>query len=291
MPSISAHTRDWPRVERPLLLAVTILFLLGAAWMLVRFVGLFLDDSWELAQVPHVFDPAGKKAVAAPSLADYHLFGAAPGQIDGDVVLESAPETDLDLVLRGTLATDDQDQALAIIADGRGGEQTYGVGDELPGSARLYRVYEDRVLLRTDEGVEALSLRPPDGSPPERRAADTRTGVGRLNVVQPRTSTDWAALRSAMLADPARIAKNVSALPVQIDGELVGFRLRPGRDAALLTQLGLRQSDVITAVNGIELNDYSKAADVLTELKTASTLRVTVLRNGQQQQLTIPLNQ
>ena len=75
-----------------------------------------------------------------------------------------APETKLKLVLRGVFSSEDQDNARAIIADPRGKEEQYSIGDMLPGNAELSEVHADKVILKRSGRYETLRL-PTDNKP------------------------------------------------------------------------------------------------------------------------------
>ena len=70
-----------------------------------------------------------------------------------------------------------------------------------------------------------------------------------------------------------------------------GFRIYPGRDRAAFTRLGLHPADQVTAVNGTPLDDRDRSEQILKTLSSSSEARVTVIRNGQQQELTLNLAQ
>ncbi|MEF8834372.1 MAG: PDZ domain-containing protein, partial [Halofilum sp. (in: g-proteobacteria)] len=74
------------------------------------------------------------------------------------------------------------------------------------------------------------------------------------------------------------------------DGELIGFRIQPRtNEARLLEEVGIRPDDVITRVNGIPLNDRAQGNRALQELRDASMIDVTILRDGRSQRLSIPI--
>ena len=75
-----------------------------------------------------------------------------------------APETKLQLILRGALSSDDPEHARAIIADPRGKEEQYAIGEELPGNAELSEIHPDRVILKRNGRFETLRL-PKDKMP------------------------------------------------------------------------------------------------------------------------------
>lgn len=282
-----------PRHERLLALAAILLALAAIAWTLWRYL-----PGWSS---PLPGDSVGAPGTAtaqsrAPdrSLADYALFGAASnaaGGADIDVVID-APDTDLDLTLRGTLATEQPDQALAIIGDSQGTERRYAVGDELPGGATLHRVYRDRVILRRAGEMETLRLRDPEritSAAPE--GSRPRAATGRERQAGSAVPSALGTAVSELRSDPAEIMRNFTAVPVQEDGRLVGVRLRSTGDGALLSRIGLHSSDVVTSVNGIPVNDMSRTGELMTQLQSASSFQVTVLRNGREQQINVSLDQ
>lgn len=294
MPALSIKSLD-PKHERRLALTVIVLAVVAIAWTAWRYLPDWLEGS--LPGTPVSPQPAerGKADDAARSLADYALFGAAPANdagLPGEVVI-NAPETDLDLSLRGTLAADAPEHALAIIADGEGTERSYRVGEELPGGAELHRVYRDRVILRRGGELEALKLREPEraaavgGEAPDRNAP-ARAASTRGQAASPEIRDKVREFRR----DPAELLRQFAAVPVQDGGRMVGVRLRStGEGGDLLSQVGLRSTDVVTSVNGIPVTDMSRAGELMTQLRSAGSFRVTVLRNGREQQISVSLGQ
>jgi C-terminal processing protease CtpA/Prc len=63
----------------------------------------------------------------------------------------------------------------------------------------------------------------------------------------------------------------------------------PGRDAEAFLRLGLRPGDLVTAIDGAPLDDPSRGEQILSTLGNSSEAHITVLRNGQQQDLTLDL--
>ena len=93
----------------------------------------------------------------ARQVAGYHLFGRA------EVIANSnsptvAPQTKLNLVLHGVIASSNQEDAVAFIATRGGEEKSYSPGDKLPGGAELREIYEDRVILGHSGRLETLML-------------------------------------------------------------------------------------------------------------------------------------
>ena len=70
-----------------------------------------------------------------------------------------------------------------------------------------------------------------------------------------------------------------------------GFRVYPGRDRMAFMRLGLRPGDQVTAINGTPLDDRDRGEQILHTLSSSSEAHVTVIRNGQQQDLVLNIAQ
>src|ERR1700728_1459653 len=99
--------------------------------------------------------PAARTGVNAQIVAAAHLFGTAvadPTTQDPN----NAPLSSANLVLAGTIATQDPKRGIAIITDG-GPSKVYAVGENVNG-ASLYSVYLDHVILDRGGTLETLLL-------------------------------------------------------------------------------------------------------------------------------------
>jgi general secretion pathway protein C len=74
-------------------------------------------------------------------------------------------------------------------------------------------------------------------------------------------------------------------------GRMNGFRVYPGRDRMAFMRLGLRPGDQVTAINGTPLDDRDRGEQILHTLSSSSEAHVTVIRNGQQQDLVLNIAQ
>lgn len=219
-------------------------------------------------------------------IAQWHLFGeiqkAAPVPV---VQVTEAPDTKLNLKLRGLLASSDPVAARAIIADGRGKEEAYKIGQKLPGNAVLREIYADRVILEYRGRLEALRL-PKDAVANALVSTSSVNTSRRRNRVTQAGTADNAALlrqyRDALINRPQTLMNLVSATPVtdKATGKLKGYRIRPGKDRRLLGRFGLKSGDVVTTVNGVALNNPIKALEIMRDLSTASSVTLDVERNG-----------
>jgi len=260
----------------------------AATWVLALAVGvqaaMILTDlaGVDRAPSPGVMAAASRVRQAPVDIAaitNSHLFGVAPAPAgSGDA---NAPQTNMPLVLTGVIAANDPRDGLAILGPSVAATKVYAVGDDIPGGARLHGVLSDRVLLERNGRIEALALpRQPSGAglsapPPSLSAAPTQPVLERM--------------RELVTRNPGIIGDIMRPEPVFAGGKQQGFRVYPGRDPEVFLQLGLRPGDLVTAIDGTPLNDPSRGEEILRTLGTSSEAHVTILRNGQQQDLTLDL--
>ncbi len=258
------------------------------------------DLTWALVPAPdlsaHSDSPAVLSAqqsraatVDAAPVVRAHLFGkAGTGKPTRRVV--DAPETKLNLVLRGVFFSPETNEARAIIASSGGDDRPYGAGDTLPGGAAIEEIQVDRVLLRRNNRLEVLRLpkdkdafargRKPLGalrSPARGKRAEARRIDYRSNRQLARSLGRY---RRQLEKNPERLADLARIEPAMQDGRLLGYKLAPAKNARLLNRFGLRPGDVLVELNGINLSEPSRGFDALAELSNANELSVDVLRDG-----------
>lgn len=300
-------TLDWKRAGD--------LFFLGQAQrrvitfiqvLLVVLLALALAElTWKLipAQVsslaPSARGPAGVPSPRAQGeagmswdIARWHLYGV---KAEGREIpaVETLPETQLNLILSGVVASGGATTGGgAIIAVPGGVEAFYPVNAQLPGGAVLKEVYPDRVVLERNGRLETLRL-------PKEGLSEVRGGAGQAAAARPAAPRGGAAgspatlreYRDMVFTDPQTAVNLVKITPKSAGGRFLGYELQPGRDAALLSRMGLSPGDVVTSVNGVTLDSPAKALSLLRELSTTEEFRVDIQRGGVPQSLMININQ
>jgi type II secretory pathway component PulC len=86
-----------------------------------------------------------------------------------------------------------------------------------------------------------------------------------------------------------RILAETGIAPVLEDGRVVGLQITRLPEGTLLSDAGLRAGDVITRINGTEIDGMATLVSLWPRLQGASELRAVVLRNGQPQSLLVTL--
>ncbi|MFW2373967.1 MAG: type II secretion system protein GspC, partial [Gammaproteobacteria bacterium] len=192
-------------------------------------------------------------------------------------VQTEAPETRLNLVLKGLLAATPMENASAIIALGKGGkEDSFSIGDQVS-SATVKEIYEDRVILENSGRFETLTL--------PKEFADIGPGARTFGRQSTTNLTDTPGgvlgeIRSKILKNPTSFGDYAIPIPYNENGKLIGYRLQPQGDRALFDKVGLAPSDVIVELNGIKLNNPNRSLKALRKLQNAKSMDITVLRNG-----------
>jgi general secretion pathway protein C len=161
----------------------------------------------------------------------------------------------------------------------------YSVGQNLPGGAKLHAVYDDRVILDRNGALESLML--PHGA--GGRGAAPPPVVA--NAAAPGENPLLDKMRRLITSDPGVVGEILRPQPVFTDGKMNGYRVYPGRNRAAFSHLGLQAGDLVTSINGTPLDDPNRGNEIFRTLSTSSEARVSVMRNGRQQDLVLNLSQ
>jgi general secretion pathway protein C len=145
----------------------------------------------------------------------------------------------------------------AIIAGADGVQNSYATGEEVAPGVRLLSVGFDFVLIGGNGAEQRLAM---EGADPPAAAAGAPGGTG-----------------ASLALTPAAIRNNVALAPRLIAGRVSGFLVSATGNPAVLGRAGLRDGDVITAVNGRPLTD---PATLQSQLSPGARLSLTVERGA-----------
>jgi general secretion pathway protein C len=256
--------------------------------------------AWQLAQLAWMLVPAPASGdlVATPAnveaqqggsanmtadvsaISNAHIFGIADADdeiatstiVEDDVKLD----TKLNLSLKGTIASDQSGQAVAIISNGGKDEKVYTIGDSVTSNAKLHAVYADRVVLSENGVLTNLKLPKefPEGTPV---AARRNTTLSTRQSVNANTQS----IQAVVSQNVSKLADVIRPTPYFVNGQQQGYRVYPGRNRAQFSALGLRPGDLIKDIDGQALNDPTQAMQIFQSLGSADQVSVTVERNGQ----------
>lgn len=271
-------TLRWSLIARSLFWLALALF----GWTAARFTVAVLLPARTLPVVQAVPEaPSVQSLDMVQQILAAGLFGDIPQAIEKKVVRAKPSATISGLVLHGVVATGD-DAALAMIASEQSGgvAKIYALNEELPGGGVLYDVLSDRVLVDIGPTRLQLHLRKLDkgknapGSAPAQAAAK----VERPTTPSPRISL--AALQNDLKDNPGALSRRFVARPFRQGGVQIGYSVREIGQQAVMKKLGLRSGDIVTQVNGIDLNSDAQALAVYQELTQAKSVVAKVMRGN-----------
>jgi len=282
---------DWTRR------AIRVLNLLLVVWI----AWLLATMTWSLLAKPEPTETAMPEPVVVTpqasqqdelvrQLPNWHLFGQVATEAEPvkKAVPVDAPDTRLKLQLHGTFSSADPALARAIIADERGDEEMYAVGDMLPGNAELSEIQTDKVILQRDGRYETLRL-PREDAASGGGVSNSAASSGRYsstNRMDYSTTARLQSLRQALKRNPKSLFGLVRAIPKKDDkGKMIGYILRPGREPELFQKMGLLAGDVVTQINGINLDNLASGMRALRSVQSGDAVTMTVLRGGRQENL------
>ena len=177
-----------------------------------------------------------------------------------------------------------------------GGAGPYWPGDQIRPGARVISVERRMVHVRNGSQLEYIELgvEPPKGpakpviDPNAKKTEDEpkapggiEGGADAIKCESEHVCTIERGWLEGILANPASLAKQARVMPSVKDGETRGFKFYGIRPGSLPKLLNLKNGDLVTAVNGIELKSMDGAMALYTKLRRASNLSITVERKGE----------
>jgi type II secretion system protein C len=169
----------------------------------------------------------------------------------------------------------------------------YSPNDVLRPGVIVQRVERGKVVFRNGAQMEYLALgaQPPPPAPiatlpveTEEKPANDREIEGAVEAISCDESMTNCTVDKAfvekLMANPAQLTKQARIVPAVADGETKGYKFYGIRPGSLPKLLGLKNGDLLTSVNGHELESLDQAMDLYNKLRRASHLSVTVERKG-----------
>lgn len=270
-------------------LLVALLLALGLA---ARLGFGLLDLAAPQAVAPAIADTAmaASTPVDLSALQRLQLFSAeapAVALADPAVTASAVPAlpSSLDLRLEGVMLAASAGGSRAVIASGTQ-QRSYKVGEALAGSSAvtLQAVARDHVIIDNRGTREVLALRSAAAAPAVTSAATPAPAAAAGTPPwSPADGMPDFATASAALSELMQLS------PAQANGQLIGLRLEPGQRLKEFVQLGFRSGDVVTAVNDVPMDDFSRLPELYGLLQGSAAVSFSLLRDGQPLRLDISL--
>jgi general secretion pathway protein C len=268
----------WAHIARPIFWLALALF----GWTAARFTIVALTPEPTLPVLQQAPDnPVVQAGAAAARITSASLFGETARQSEQKVVRARPSATISGLVLHGVMATGDQTAVAMIASDGgKNAARVYALNDRLPGGGVLYDVLPDHVLVDVGATRLRLDLRKLDQTTARPVALAPSAADRSLQQASMASPISLAALQEDLKNDPGALARRFVARPFRKGGVQVGYSVREIGRQEIMKKLGLRSGDIITRLNGIELNNDAQAFAAYQELIQAKSVVANVMRGN-----------
>jgi general secretion pathway protein C len=216
------------------------------------------------------------------SITKRNLFQTGTGvkKDEANIVLDNLEETELKLKLWGTVAADNSQLSFAIIEDESKREQNvYKIEDTIQ-NATVKMILADKVVLSVSGSDEVLQLerRSSDSSSSSRKTTSSVRTTSTTGATTTRISLRRAQVESAM-ENLAELMTQITIKPYN-EGGVEGLSLSNIKANSLFRRMGLRNGDVLVAVEGQALTSADQAYQLYESLKSSDSASVEINRRG-----------
>lgn len=232
--------------------------------------------------------------VISPPLSSLQKSDGGEGEeeeIYNDPVLSSLP-----LTLEGTIVHRNPYRSLATVEVG-GKALSYTVGDNIDGLAEVISVVRKKVIIRNSDTRKLEYIEIPRDLKIERRKPVVKVvpkpTFGAPEKVKPsvvkREGNTFKAKRSDVNKKLNNLGKLLREAKVEravdpVTGEVMGFEFKSIKEGSDISDLGFQVGDIIKSVDGEIINSPSTAMRLFNQMKNASELKITINRDGQDQE-------
>ena len=211
------------------------------------------------------------------STAVYDPDAAKAGDTAGEC------KSDSNVRLLATVVADPPTYSSALISIGSGREgkaDGYAIGDDVSGEGRITLIEQKKVCLDGGScifiGGDTAKVASAAGDKPEEGGISQDGG---------KTVVEQSVIDGAM-GDLAALSSQVRVVPHKgSDGAIDGYRLSAIRKGSLFEKLGIKNGDIVHAVNGQALTSSDGALQVYSSLKSERSFTFDITRRNQRQSL------
>lgn len=280
-------------VSNCLILFIIAVNMVSSIWKYINFsADKFLQSSvvnTKYKEEPVVFDLASWQLIS-----QQNWFGKYQNVIKPENTAEPAvEETRLKVVLRG-IAFGARPGA---VIEESAKQQVFFHGDTLANhDAVIEGIYRDHVLLRYRGKTERLSLEGDAGAgtpSTEEIKRDPEDASKQVNISERASSVQQSvsvpsAIREELAKDPQKIFNYFQLLPVS-KARGGGYEIKPGANRTLFDSSGLKEGDIILALNERVFTHPREMMALIRHLPSMPSLQLTVSRKGERYDISVSL--
>ncbi len=204
---------------------------------------------------------------------------------------EAGAKTALPLVLLATIVAEPAQFSSCLIAEEKSedGAAGYGIGDPVMDDATIHRIEQKRVVLKRSDGeLEYLAMDDAEFERPLKTAKAGKVGkAGKWDGVEKDGETKFTIDEETfnkILENPDKLASQIRAVPkTDESGKVIGYRLSGIKRSSLFRKLGIKNGDVVHAVNGHDLTSISSALAAFDSLQSERSFKFDVTSRKKKQ--------
>ena len=202
---------------------------------------------------------------------------------------EAGAKTALPLVLLATIVAEPAEYSSCLIAEEKSedGASGYGIGDTVMDDATVHRIEQKRVVLKRSDGeLEYLAMDDAEFERPVASKGGKAGKSGKWDGVEKEGETKFTIDQETfdkILENPDKLANQIRAVPKTEDGKVIGYRLSGIKRSSLFRKLGIKNGDVVHAVNGHELTSISSALAAFDSLQSERSFKFDVTSRKKKQ--------
>jgi general secretion pathway protein C len=197
--------------------------------------------------------------------------GGRPEKLD----IESLKPTDLKLDLLGTI-TGDKKEAYAVIEDTTTKQQNlFRIGDTIQ-NATVKMILREKVVLNVNGKDEILKIeKDREGS------KNFNPQTAKLMTERSQNITVKRSQMESAVKDVNNLMKQIRIRPNFRNGKPDGIRLTGIRPNSIFYNMGLKSGDILTGVNGKEIESVDDIFKFYQNLQSSSNVQLQIKRRGQ----------
>lgn len=219
----------------------------------------------------------------------FNIDGTVPDSSDSNEKFcpaESRPSS-LAYKVTGIIFGGDAKSSTVLLEQNSGNKQlVFKLGDNLLPGTVISDITQDRVYITSKNCPEYLALNYPE-LPSQKRIAN-KSGNSNVSYSEngfERVGNDTTVTKqwvNDILTNKLSSAlEDARAIPYVVGGQVKGFSITQIVPDSVYSKLGLKNGDIVSSINGIELNDAARAIQTLNSLRSETKIELDITRDGQ----------
>jgi len=187
--------------------------------------------------------------------------------------IEALKQTDLKLKLWGTVTGENEVPYAVIEAQNEEKQNLYRAGDGIQ-NATVKEILKKRVILNVDGRDEILEME---------KLRSAKIKIGPIKIQKP-SDQNITIARSEIdnaIQNINDLMRQVKIRPHFLNGKPDGLFISNIRQDSIFSGLGLRNGDILTGVNGKNIQSVDDALKLYQDLKSSSDVAVQIKRKGE----------